>query len=147
MRPEEPADDVFLLELFCEARPHLMLLPDPMRPAMQALQYRAQAASYAARYPVALRVIVLLDGESVGRVLVDAAGDGLHLVDFAIMADRRGKGLGGIILTALTDIARAASRPIRLYVSTANPGALRLYLRHGFREVKRDVANIEMEWH
>ena len=142
LRRETEADDAFLFELFCEARPELMLLPPAMRGAVLTQQYRAQAASYAARYPAALNAIVSLDGEVVGRLIVEEASGDLHLVDIAVSSALRGKGLGSAILAALTEFGRS----IRLYVSTANSGALKLYLAHGFRETARDDANIEMHW-
>lgn len=146
LRRESEADDGFLFALFCEARPELMMLPPAMRGAMMAQQYRAQAASYAGRYPAALKSIVSLGGQAIGRLIVDEDDKDLHLVDIAVSSAQRGKGLGGALLAALIAVARDAGKPIRLYVSTGNPGALKLYLAHGFRETARDDANIEMHW-
>jgi ribosomal protein S18 acetylase RimI-like enzyme len=142
LRRETEADDAFLFGLFCEARPELMLLPPAMRSTMLAQQFRAQATSYGARYPASLKAIVSLDGEAIGRLIVDETGGDLHLVDIAVSFGMRGKGLGSAILAALTGMGS----PIRLYVSTANPGALKLYLAHGFRETARNDADIEMHW-
>lgn len=148
LRPEQATDATFLFALFRDARPELALLPldEAIKERLMHQQFQAQAANYAARYPQALGAIVDLDGRPMGRLVVDETGEELHLVDIAISSNLRGRGLGSAILVAVTDLARNAGLPVRLYVSTANPGALALYLRHGFRETGRDVAHVEMQW-
>ncbi len=150
LRRETEADDAFLFGLFCEARPELMLLPGPMRATVLTQQYRAQATSYAARYEAALKAIVNLDGEAVGRLIVEEASGDLHLVDIAVSSALRGKGLGTAILAALTSQARAMGRSVRLPMR-ATPQSRRSgssISPVGFREApRRDDANIpEMHW-
>jgi ribosomal protein S18 acetylase RimI-like enzyme len=54
------------------------------------------------------------------------------MVDIAILPPWRGRGVGGALLRALQDEARAAVRPLTIHVERMNP-AMRLYERLGFR--------------
>ncbi len=90
--------------------------------------------------------ILELDGEPVGRMVVDRPGDQVHLVDVAIVPERRGRGLGVAILRALMDEAAAAGQPIRLEVASSNDPSLRLYRRLGFREIAETPMHLSMEW-
>jgi ribosomal protein S18 acetylase RimI-like enzyme len=66
------------------------------------------------------------------RVDIPAPGGGLHLVELQVHPHRRGSGIGGELLTATEDYARAQAAPhLSLTTGSANP-ARRLYARHGF---------------
>ncbi len=62
-----------------------------------------------------------------------AQDDGLSVVAMWTEPDRRGEGIGGLVLDAIVDLARERGLRARLFVMRANPEAARLYERHGFR--------------
>lgn len=147
-RPEAEGDQPLLLALFTSVRaPQFAALglPAPMLEAMMRQQFHAQGAGYRAQRPNARREIVEVDGEAVGRVISDLEGDRLHLVDIALAPDRRGMGLGTILLTQLMDEARAAGLPMTLQVARDNP-AMALYARLGFTTVAADEVYQDMRW-
>jgi ribosomal protein S18 acetylase RimI-like enzyme len=60
------------------------------------------------------------------------------LMAFSVFSEYRGRGLGTALLAEAEKLARHAGvRQISLLVESANAGAHRLYLRHGFRERAR----------
>ena len=131
-RAVEPEDTALLQGLFAESRPDLDLLPAPTRDALLEMQFRAQAAQYAAAYPHARREIVVADGVDTGRVIVDDTGDAVHIVDVTVACAHRGRGIGTAVVRAVIAEADATARPVRLSVWCANQGARRLYARLGF---------------
>jgi ribosomal protein S18 acetylase RimI-like enzyme len=61
-----------------------------------------------------------------------------YLNVIAVYPEFRGQGLGSALLSKAEEIARLADAPqISLIVEEANAGALKLYLRSGFRQWKR----------
>ncbi|HLO01968.1 MAG TPA: hypothetical protein VK191_02545, partial [Symbiobacteriaceae bacterium] len=58
LRAVEPADDLFLFEIFCASRPELAMLPEPLL----RMQFRSQAMSYASQYPGADHQLIVVEG-------------------------------------------------------------------------------------
>jgi ribosomal protein S18 acetylase RimI-like enzyme len=145
VRPETSEDLEFRLALFAQSRPDLALLPEQVRAGIVEMQFRAQIASYHAQFPGARYDIVELDGRAAGRIVSDESDGLLHLVDIALPAALRNRGLGTAIMQALMDSAKASGGVMRLSVADGNP-ARRLYGRLGFGEVARHVAYTVMEW-
>jgi ribosomal protein S18 acetylase RimI-like enzyme len=148
LRPEREDDQAFRYRLFWDSRPELALLPlEPaMREQLMQHQFRAQTVSYRAQFPDARFDIIELDGAAIGRIVVDRPGSAIHIIDQAIMPQRRNLGLGSTIMRALMQEAARAGLPVRLMVSTANDPSQRLYLRLGFVPIQTGVTHIELEW-
>ncbi len=149
LRPEQAADHGFRFQLFCESRlPEWEMAPlDPaVREQLMRHQFQAQTATYGARFPEARFDIIELEGQPIGRIVVNRPGRYLHLVDHAIVRPLRNKGIGTAIMHALMDEARAAHIPFRLKVASSNDPSLRLYLRLGFVPIEEIPAYIELEW-
>ena len=80
--------------------------------------------------------IYLRDDSLIGYGVLMPGPDEAHLLNLSIAADCQGQGYGGLLLLRLCDIARAGgARRIFLEVRPSNPAGLRLYARHGFRQV------------
>ena len=149
LRPEQAADHDFRYQLFCDSRlPEWETVPlDPaVREQLMRHQFQAQTATYAARFPKARFDIIELDGQPIGRIVVNRPGTQLHLVDHNIVPALRNKGLGHRIMRALMDEARSAGIPFRLKVASSNDPSLQLYLRLGFVPIADIPAYIELEW-
>ena len=96
-------------------------------------QFAAQFAHYGVHYPTCERNIVERDEVPVGRLWIDEWRDQIRLVDIALVAECRGKGIGSALLRQIMDRG-AAGKPVTIHVESFNP-ALRLYQRLGFEHV------------
>ncbi len=123
-----------------------MGLPGPELQALLHMQFRAQRAGYAHDFADAVDRIVVADetGEPLGRLLVAARRDAIHLVDIALLARARGQGIGTQLLCDLLEEGARRSLPVRLQVRPGNP-AFQLYTRLGFRLIGGGM-NLEMEY-
>lgn len=143
-RPATPDDAGFLRELFDEVRGADLSAVEPaQRRTLLTIQYRGRETQYAAAYPTAVDHIIEADGRPVGRILVSEAADDLHVVDLAVSATERGRGLGGTVLRAWCDRADETGRTLSLTVAPGNP-ARRLYERLGLEAVAEDPTAVRM---
>lgn len=146
-RPETEDDLPFIAALYASTREDELAplgWPDRTRAAFLDQQHRAQHRHYRNVYPRAEWLIIEDGGVPVGRLYIEARGDSLHLIDIALVPERRGAGLGGAILTDLIDHAEALRKPVSLQVEAFNP-ARRLYDRLGFRAVGEHGPYLLME--
>ena len=125
------ADDAFLRRLCLDARPELQLLPLQL----VDLQITAQRTQYLRDHPQAVDEVVELDGDPVGRCWTAHADGELHLLDFAVQADRRRQGIGRAVLDIVAGRAAARGVGVRLTVWSTNAAGRRLYRVAGFTEV------------
>lgn len=135
LRPEVEADAPFRLALFRASRGpgwDQIPLPADMLTKIMEQQFHAQTQGYRAAYPQARLEIVTVDAAPVGRLATDRGAGAMHLIDIALIPERRGQGIGGAILRALIDEAAAAGAPLILQVARDNLAAQRLYHRQGF---------------
>lgn len=100
-------------------------------------------------------VIALVDGFPVGAAwyrLFRASQPGFGFVDertpelaAAVVPSARGHGLGGSLLDALLDRARAEEYPaVSLCVDKENAGAIHVYEQHGFERVSENDDSVTM---
>jgi ribosomal protein S18 acetylase RimI-like enzyme len=146
-RRETAADAAFRFALFCQSRApgeDLAGLDAGLAAPLMRHQFAGQDATLRAAFPYARRDIVEVDGAPVGRIVVDESAHAWTVVDIAILADWRGRGLGARLLTEV--MAAAAGATVRLRVTTANGGAARLYRRLGFVAVAASEIDVEMVW-
>lgn len=137
LRPALPDDEPFLFDLYASTREDVRSwgLPPAQAEAMLRMQHQARARSYRMEFPGAEDQIVLVDGAPAGRLCVDRTGAALRLVDVALLPRHRGRGLGGRLVEAVLEEARAGRRAVELHVLEGNPAA-RLYRRLGFAFVE-----------
>jgi len=108
------------------------------------MQFNAQQRWYETAYPRADHRIILLDGEPIGRILVDHRQDTALLVDIALLTERRNQGIGARLLGELIEQSEKTNMPIRLQVMKTNP-ARHLYERLGFVKTGEDEMYFQME--
>ena len=148
LRPATPADEPFLCRLYADTRAaELAQVPWPaeQKQAFLEMQFRAQQGWYATAYPTAEHSIILLDRQPAGRWMVARDADSLSLVDIALLAEHRGRGIGSDLIEALIAEAKRARLPLRLQVQWTNQQALKLYRRLGFSIVGTDAMYCRME--
>ena len=148
LRPEGPADGPFLLEVYASTRREELEAtgwPAAMREAFVRMQFNAQQQGYRAAFPRAEFAIILLDGQAVGRIVIDRAGNEFRFVDIALLPEHRGRGLGTALIQNLQREAAAAKKPVRLSVLKGER-AFRLYQRLGFEKTGEADLREQMEW-
>jgi len=149
LRPERADDRPFRYGLFCQSRPpewDMVQLDPQVRDELMRHQFEAQTMGYRTQFPQARFDIIELDGEPIGRIVVDRPSDMVHLVDQAIVPAWRNKCLGTTIMRTLMDEVRTRAIPLRLMVGSSNDPSLRLYLRLGFIPIASTPMYIELEW-
>lgn len=108
-------------------------------------QFTAQDQAYKTTYLGAVHRIIQFDGEDIGRLYVDRQDDHMRIIDFTLLPDYRGRGIGTDILRSLLNEADGGKVPVRLHVEQNNP-ALNLYLRHGFKQTGVKGHHFALEW-
>ena len=149
LRPEVEADATFRLALFQTSRGpgwDQLPLPADMLARVMEQQFHAQTQGYRAAYPRARLEIVTVGAEPVGRLATDRSADALHLIDIAMVPERRGQGIGGAVLRALMDEAATTGTPVTLQVARDNLDAQRLYHRLGFALAGVDETHLSLRW-
>lgn len=106
--------------------------PDTVKQQFLAQQFVAQHQHYLGHYPQAHYLAIDVDGQAVGRVYIDEAGEDDLLVDISLLPAWRGRGLGTALIQRLQQAATMRGRSLRLSVQVHNPAARRLYERLGF---------------
>lgn len=146
-RAPTAGDDAFLFGLYLAARPDLGALPVP-RGVVEGIarhQQRLQAADYQARYPHAETWLVEQDGVPVARLVLDRDAHRARVVDLAVAAGARRRGVARTLLTALQEEC-AHKCAIVLRVRRDNSAARALYDRLGFTLLRDDGAAQELVW-
>jgi GNAT superfamily N-acetyltransferase len=147
LRPVKiPDDEDFLKELYFSIREDLKLLPlaEPQKQAFITMQFSAQKQHYAIQFAEANHEVILLNGNPVGRLLVNRGSNAIYLVDISLLAEHRGTGIGTAILNDLVAEAENTKAILSLHVMKTNPAA-RLYLRMGLTVTADDGLYLEMQ--
>lgn len=146
LRPARPQDRPFLLALYASTREQ-ELAQVPFAPEQKAAfleqQFAAQSAHYAAQFPSASFDVVEVGGEPGGRLIVDRGDGAIAVVDIALLAPLRGRGIGTRLLAPLLAESDARGLPVTLHVERFNP-AQRLYARLGFALVADDGVHLRL---
>lgn len=140
VRPATADDYDFQRLLYHDTRAEEMTqfpFNDEQKVAFLDWQFSLQHTHYQQHYPGCEWNIIEQDGKPIGRLIVDRWRDQIRIVDIALMAERRGTGIGSSLLRELLDEGRASGLPVTIHVESMNP-AMRLYHRLGF--VKRDTS-------
>ena len=148
LRPETDGDLPFLMQVFASTRAEeLALVPwtEDEKRAFLVHQFSAQRKHYRAYFPDAAYDVLERDGTPIGRLYVDERQTRVHILDIALMPDRRGGGVGTAIIGAIQDYARTRGKGADIFVERINP-AKSLYDRMGFKVVREEEIYLEMDW-
>jgi ribosomal protein S18 acetylase RimI-like enzyme len=136
LRDVTSADEPFLLRVYADSRrEELALVPwtEAQRHAFLASQFATQYRYYREHYDGATYSVVLAGEEPVGRLFVARWPTEIRIMDVALLAERRGNGIGTRLLRELCDEADETGVPLSIHVEKQNR-AQRLYRRLGFEE-------------
>jgi ribosomal protein S18 acetylase RimI-like enzyme len=134
-RPATAADRDLFLRLYASTRARELALTgwtDAEKEAFVLQQFTAQDTYYRNTWPDAAYDAVELSGESIGRIYVDLRPGALQLMEITLLPERRGQGLGTILVREVIAQADSLNLPVSLFVEAENP-AQRLYARLGFQ--------------
>ncbi len=148
LRPVLATDDPFLARLYASTRADEMAIVPwtaGQKAAFLSQQLAAQSADYRRNHASAAFSVVEVDGEAVGRLVVDRRPDEVLLVDVSLLPEHRGRGVGGALLSELVEEARRGGKPLRIHVERFNR-ALTLYARLGFRLLSDGGVYYLLEW-
>lgn len=146
LRPEQSSDADFLYALFRShmlAELELMPVDAATKEQLVRMQFDLQTATYRAQFPQARFDIVEQDGSPIGRLIVDTGADAGCIVDFALLPERRGAGLGTAILAA---VLRQQRQPVLSKVLYKNQASLRMCRRVGFVQIGGELPFLQLEW-
>lgn len=152
MRAATASDEPFLFELYGTTRDEERRVAQWEPAAWEAFlrqQFRAQRDHARLRYPAALEQIVCRqdgEGDAIGRLYVDRAGEAIHVIDIALLPQQRGRGIGTALIGALQREAGAQGRAVTLFVSVMNPAARRFYDRLAFAPIDQGGVYTLLAW-
>jgi ribosomal protein S18 acetylase RimI-like enzyme len=89
--------------------------------------------------------LVLDEDDPIGRLYTDRTGSAIHILDIAVIPERRREGIGTAILRDLQMEAAQARKNLTLYVEIFNP-AQELYKRLGFHPIQDEGVYMLFEW-
>lgn len=147
-REELPEDQEFLYRLYASTRATEMALVPwdaPQKESFLRSQFQLQSAHYHRHYPAASFFLIMDGSLPIGRLYVDRQPDDIHVLDIAVIPERRGEGIGTALLKAILAEAEESHRTVTLYVEQFNP-AQRLYQRLGFQPVRDEGVYWMMRW-
>ncbi len=122
LRPTEPTDRDFLLSVFESSRADELAIvawSEADRRAFVVSQFDAQDTYYRQTYPDGQFLVILLDGELVGRLYLGRIDDELRVIDIALLPDHRGRGIGTSLLAWVTATRSAPGRSRAIRASHA----------------------------
>jgi ribosomal protein S18 acetylase RimI-like enzyme len=148
LRPVSLDDEAFLFQVYSSTRAEEMgLVPwnDEQKQAFLEMQFNAQKQSYRQEFPDAEYHVILHDGVSAGRLIVDRGDERILVIDIALLPEHRSIGIGSALICDLKTEAQETGRPLRLEVENFNR-AYRLYERLGFEKIDEAGFYWRMEW-
>jgi ribosomal protein S18 acetylase RimI-like enzyme len=131
LRPALPADADFEHLLYASTRDDLRPLGPEVFDGLVGMHFRAQSMSVRLEHPQAEHKIVMVQEAPVGRLIIDASGNHIEVIDVALLPEYRNYGLGTSVLRSVLAQADRLGRAIRLNIEKQSR-AVRLYERLGF---------------
>jgi ribosomal protein S18 acetylase RimI-like enzyme len=107
------------------------------------MQFEAQDAAYRQTFPTGRFMVVLAAGVPVGRLSLTRLEGEVRIVDIALVAASRGRGIGTRLLSWIVADADADDLPVTLHVDPSSR-AIGLYSRLGFETVEQRGINVFM---
>ena len=135
IRPMTPDDEGFLRRLLLATIAEELSAwawPDAIRDHLLDMQYRLRRNAAASERPGTELSVIVDGGEPVGWLALARSPECVHVVDIAVLPERRGQGVGSTVLRECLRESDRAGMPVRLNVNITNRAAA-LYERLGFR--------------
>jgi len=143
------SEQAFLYLLFASNKwPEMALMPIDARQKefLLQIQFRSMNATYRQRFPKARFEIIELDRWPIGRLVTDVSKERVHYVDFAILPQAQGGGIGTQIMAAALQEPRRLRLPARANVLSHNVRSLSMFEGLGFEMVGDHAPYVTLEW-
>lgn len=118
---------------------------ETQRAAFVLMQFTAQDRHYRQHFPDAAFQVIEVTGRRAGRLIVARGADDIRIVDIALLAAYRGRGVGTALLVMILAEGAATQRRVSVHVERANR-ARSLYQRLGFVTVSDRDPYLLLEW-
>lgn len=144
-----PAEEAFLYLLFASNRAAemaLMPISPQDREFLLQVQFRSMNETYRQSFPAAWYDIIELDRWAIGRIVREVRADCVYFIDFALLPQVQGLGIGTTVLAAALEEPRRLRLPARLRSFSYHRAAQRLYHKLGFSIVAEEPPQIVLEW-
>ncbi|HEY8300982.1 MAG TPA: GNAT family N-acetyltransferase [Jatrophihabitans sp.] len=141
-RPATPDDIALLRSLFADAHLELACLPCDTRFVLVDMKFRARRRELAAGHPDATDQIILAGTAEAGRVLVDRAGEAIHIVDITVALGHRGNGIAHEVMVDLVREADETGRRIEVTAWSGNTAAVTLAEHAGFAAIRDEAGYV-----
>ena len=102
--------------------------------------------TYRRNFPDARYEIIEIDRWPIGRIVSEVQRDCVYYIDFALLPQAQGIGIGTTVLEAALEEPRRLGLPARLRSFSHNPAAQRLYDKLGFRALAEQPPYVLLEW-
>lgn len=148
LRAVRPEDEAFLYRLFSLVKVEELGAGHwdaVQREQLLRMQFHAYQQHHCPARAADDDRIVLLDGQAIGRLIVQRETAAILIADIVLLPEFRNRGIGARLIGELQEESRQTHRPLRLHVFKTNR-ALGLYRRLGFDVVTRTDTQELMEW-
>jgi GNAT superfamily N-acetyltransferase len=149
LRPVAPTDQAFLLKLYGTSREKELAQvqwAEGQKELFLRWQFELQQREYESRFPESRYDVIVVDGETAGRLWVGADAVEVRLLDIAILPNFQNRGVGTALINELIDEVRPSTKRLRHMVFVLNDDAHRFYARLGFVVIEDLGAYKHMEW-
>lgn len=147
-RPITPEDTEFLYTVYAQTRAEELAPVDwtePQKEAFLRSQFNAQHQAYQETYRGGDFLVILGNGQPIGRLYVARWEREIRIVDIALLPEHRNGGIGSAILKDILAEGERSGKRVSIHVEMFNP-ALALYERLGFRKLREHGVYHFMEW-
>lgn len=148
LRAEVPEDESFLFQLYASTRQEELEqagVPEAFRETFLRQQFMAMTQGYRTRFADGSWSVIELDGQAVGRMIVQESASEVRVVDLALLAEFRGLGIGSLLMRRLQISAQALGKPVRLRAFLGSR-AESWYRRMGFSQLEEEGLRVHLEW-
>jgi len=136
LRQAGPEDRDFLCRVYAGTRERELAMlnwGEAEKQAFVQMQFDAQDRFYHEEFSGAEFSVIQCEGRPVGRLYVLQATHEIRIIDIALLADDRKRGIGTYLLDQILKKADSLGLLVTIHVERLNP-ALCLYRRLGFRD-------------
>jgi ribosomal protein S18 acetylase RimI-like enzyme len=148
LRPARADDEEFLFRLFSTVygeKLQPVLLDAEEKNRLLGLMYQGFTQHYNSLAGASDDRLVLLDNQSIGRMILIQMREEIRLAELAILPQYRSRGIGSALVSQVQTESRMSKRPVRLQVARFDR-VLRLYERLGFHRISAAGPYLHLEW-